>query len=129
LKTIVGIVNDPDKFSDIEIMALGYKRRECDGVVIYPATGHPFSCVDSEHFLCKGWIIVKKTFNHYRNSKYSTPLEPHLHPIKMPDTIQGRTYFSHDYLETWISQIIEAFQEAVCHATEPKKQSYHKCSE
>jgi hypothetical protein len=130
LKTIVGIVSDPDKFSNIEIMVLGYKRRECDGVVINPATGHPFSCVNSEHFLCKGWIVIKKTFNHYRNSKYPTPLEPHLHPIKMPDTLQGRTYFSDHYLETcWISQTIEAFRETVCHATEPRKQSYHKCSE
>jgi hypothetical protein len=45
----------------------------------------PFSYVDAEHFLCKGWILVKKTFGSYRNSKYPNSLEAHLHPIKWPD--------------------------------------------
>jgi hypothetical protein len=67
LEEIVEMVKDPSLFTDQEIVAMGDQRR-VDGEVINPANGFAFGFTAAEHFLCKGWIMIKKMFHHYRKS-------------------------------------------------------------
>jgi hypothetical protein len=92
---IVDTVNNEHLFSNKEII------------------GFRFGYTDAEHFLCKGWVTIKETFHHYRNSKYLNPSEPHLHPLKLPETGKGKSFFADDFWEDWFDQIVDAFFEIV----------------
>jgi hypothetical protein len=89
---------------------MGYQRR-VDGEVINPANGFAFGFTNAEHFLCKGWIMIKKTFHHYRNSLYPNPTEPHYHPLRMLENDRGRNFFQEKWWDEWFDRIVKAFFE------------------
>jgi hypothetical protein len=64
----------PDKHLNI----LGF--RKIDGRVVNIVNNRPFCAVDSEHFLCKAWLIAKFTFGHNRICKYPRQCNNYTHP-------------------------------------------------
>jgi hypothetical protein len=53
------------------------------GNVLNVVNQRPFGAVDSEHFLCKAWLIAKLTFGHSRISKYPKQCNNHTHPSRV----------------------------------------------
>jgi hypothetical protein len=72
---------------------MGHKK--VGGLVINLVNERPFSETDAEHFLCKGWLIAKLTFGHYRNSKYPLQSKSFTHPSptlhSLPDMVIEKT--------------------------------------
>jgi hypothetical protein len=65
---------------------LGYQK--FDGQVLNIVNKRPFSSVDSEHFLCKAWLIAKLTFGHNRICKYPRQCNNHTHPSPTIHTLE-----------------------------------------
>ena len=91
LETIVKRVHDGTLLNDDWLEIAGYHRNK-KNVVINKVNGLIFGVTDAEHWLCKSWVLIRKTFNHYRNSLYPVPLQPFYHPIRyrgdnVPDSI------------------------------------------
>jgi hypothetical protein len=72
----------PEKHLNI----LGYTIQ--NGTVVNMVNGRPFSKVDSEHFLCKAWIMAKFTFGHNRISKYPKQCNNYTHPSPVIHNLQ-----------------------------------------
>lgn len=103
-----------ENMTDDELLILGYYRDDSNGmepIVRNMVNDLCFSATDAEHWLCKGWIIIKKTFNHYRNSKYPTPLEPHLHPIKWPSVQIAHDIMSDETIDSIMERIVSMYEE------------------
>ena len=77
--------------------------------MVNKVNGLPFNVTDAENWLCKSWVIVKKTFNHYRNSMYPVPLEPHYHPIKWPGRKTPLTITNDSVVDGVMQDIIKLF--------------------
>jgi hypothetical protein len=78
---------------DTYLNMMGYKK--VGGLVLNLVNERPFSETDAEHFLCKGWLIAKLTFGHYRNSKYPLQSKSFTHPSptlhSLPDMVIEKT--------------------------------------
>ena len=107
LDAIVEQVHDGTLANDDWLEIGGYKRK--GDKVVNMVNGLLFTAIDAEHWLCKGWIVIKKTFNHYRNSKYPTPLEPHYHPIKWPGTGTPENITSDEVVDRVMMGITQQF--------------------
>ena len=95
LETIVRRVHNGTLLDDAWLEIAGYRRMN-KNLVVNKVNGLPFGVIDAEHWLCKSWVITRKTFNHYRNSLYPVPLQPYYHPIRyrgenVPDSITRDT--------------------------------------
>ena len=108
LKQIVDGVQKGEFFND-EWLGIGGYKQNSKNVVVNKVNGLPFNVTDAEHWLCKSWVIVKKTFNHYRNSMYPVPLEPHYHPIKWPGNETPTTITNDSVVDSVMQDIIELF--------------------
>ena len=108
LQQIVDGVQKGKYFND-EWLGIGGYERNSDNVVVNKVNGLPFNVTDAEHWLCKAWVIVKKTFNHYRNSMYPVPLEPHYHPIKWPGRKTPLSITNDGKVDGVMQDIIELF--------------------
>ena len=108
LDKIVHRVND-GTLGNKELAIAGF-HRDKNGKVRNIVNGLLFSPTDAEHWLCKGWIMVKKTFNHYRNSRYPKPLEPHLHPIRYPRVNLHRSIISDVEIDNVMSNITKNYE-------------------
>ena len=75
------VIEHVDKHVPEEHLVIaGYYRDAGTDKVCNIINGRIFDATDAEHFLCKGWVITKLTFGHYRNSKYPRSAKPHCHP-------------------------------------------------
>ena len=92
-----------------ELAIAGYYR-DRHGKVRNTVNGLLFSPTDAEHWLCKGWILVKKTFNHYRNSRYPKPLEPHLHPIRYPRVKLDKNIIGDNEIDSVMTNITNNYE-------------------
>lgn len=89
----------------------GYEHNK-DGVVVNALNGLPFDCIDAEHWLCKAWIAIKKTFNHYRNSLVPWPLDPSYHPIRLPYNVDEKDVWCDQEIQMIMENIVTAFEDA-----------------
>ena len=108
LDDIVEYMNEEGNFTD-EILFVGGYQRQDDGRVENVVNGLLFSAVDAEHFLCKAWIHVKKTFNHYRNSSRPIPLMPHSHPVRWPTHFQCNDITNNAHITTIMNKVVDYY--------------------
>ena len=94
-------------------LPIGGYFRDDNGVVVNKINGLPFGCTDIEHWLCKTWILVRKTFNHYRNSMYPVPLEPFYHPIKWPRNNTPSSILKDNIMDAAMKEATDAFEKCV----------------
>ncbi len=107
LQKIVDGVNDGSLLDEELLLLGGYEKVK--GVVVNTLNGLTFNCIDAEHWLCKTWMLVKHTFQHYRNSLFPVPLQPHTHPIVWPVSITGDQYLKDEKVDTIMEKITSVF--------------------
>ena len=93
---------------DDHLLIAGYERRPGTHKVFNIVNGRHFNATDAEHFLCKGWVLTKLTFGHYRNSKYPKSAKPHCHPERPSDDSTGPT--AKDPMYTLMKGIVENYE-------------------
>jgi hypothetical protein len=76
LGTIVSYIRENTPVEHLRV--LGYDKEDNVGKNI--VNKRPFSAVDSEHFLCKAWLIAKLTFGNSQLSTYPKQCSAHTHP-------------------------------------------------
>ena len=96
--------------NDSWLVIAGY-HRDGKGMVLNRVNGLPFGLTDAEHWLCKSWVLARKTFNHYRNSLYPIPLQPFYHPIRfrgagVPDSIR-----KDKVMDTIMKEVTDSFEQ------------------
>ena len=126
LQGIVDMIQKGGILEDSWLEVGGYVRCNESGKVVNKVNGLPFNVTDAEHWLCKSWVIVKKTFNHYRNSMYPVPLEPHYHPIKWPKHDTPTTITSDIVVDKIMEEITDKFESCAVAEDEEKSKEESK---